>query len=104
MNGSPGYHLLRPEHTDPRRLKRERERTRELRQSAWWKAKVAAGVCHYCRQKVASSELTLDHVIPLARGGQSVKSNVVAACLACNRTKKLDTPVDQILDRLASEG
>jgi 5-methylcytosine-specific restriction protein A len=103
MVGNHGYHLLRPEHTDPRRLRRERERARELRQSAWWKAKVSQGLCHYCRQKVPSSELTLDHLVPIARGGESVKSNVVPACLACNRSKKLETPAEQILNRLAQE-
>jgi len=29
-------------------LAREKARARALRQSAWWKRRVAAGVCHYC--------------------------------------------------------
>ena len=103
MVGPAGYHLLNSEFTNPKRLKFERERARELRKTAWWRAKLSTGICHYCRQKVEASELTMDHLVPLARGGESVKANLVAACLACNRSKKLDTPVEQILDRLASE-
>ena len=28
-------------------LRREKARARELRQSAWWKRRIAAGICHY---------------------------------------------------------
>ena len=69
-------------------LKRERAKARELRQSPWWKRKRAAGVCHYCNQCVAPSELTMDHLVPLIRGGRSTKSNLVPACKACNNAKK----------------
>ena len=40
--------------------------------------------CQYCGHKFASSELSLDHVIPLSRGGNSSWENVVCACLSCN--------------------
>ena len=33
-------------------LRREKARARELRQSAWWKRRIAAGICHYCRRAV----------------------------------------------------
>lgn len=44
----------------------------------------ANGHCHYCG-KIA--KLTLDHVIPLSKGGKHSKDNVVAACLHCNCSK-----------------
>ncbi|KKN82018.1 hypothetical protein LCGC14_0312850 [marine sediment metagenome] len=44
----------------------------------------AKGRCFYCKAK---AKLTLDHVVPLSRGGQHVKENVVAACLSCNSKK-----------------
>ena len=96
-------HLLDPAHTDPKRLKKERERARELRATGWWKALVARGECHYCHGKFPPKSLTLDHVIPLARGGTSVRGNVVPACAGCNRDKKLDTPVDALFRQLETE-
>ena len=94
---------LDPAHTDPKRLKAERERARELKKTAWWAAKMASGICHYCGQKTMPSELTLDHVVPLARGGVTSKNNCVASCKACNLGKKLETPVDQLLSQIESE-
>ncbi len=43
--------------------------------------------CQYCGRKFPSSELSLDHVIPLSRGGKSSWENVVCACLPCNVKK-----------------
>lgn len=43
--------------------------------------------CQYCGELLASSELTLDHVIPRSRGGASTWENLVACCHACNRKK-----------------
>ena len=43
--------------------------------------------CQYCGHKFSSSELSLDHVIPLSRGGRSTWENVVCACLPCNVKK-----------------
>jgi len=40
--------------------------------------------CQYCGKKFSSSELSLDHVIPISRGGKSSWENVVCACLPCN--------------------
>lgn len=42
-----------------------------------------SNACAYCGE-VAS---TLDHVKPRHQGGQTVKSNLVAACLKCNQKK-----------------
>lgn len=44
----------------------------------------AHGHCHYCDKE---ARLTMDHVIPLSRGGKDSKDNVVAACLHCNTSK-----------------
>jgi 5-methylcytosine-specific restriction endonuclease McrA len=74
--------------TDDTGLRREKARARELRGTAWWKRRIAAGVCHYCRRAVGARALTLDHVIPLVRGGRSVRGNMVPACKACNTKKQ----------------
>ena len=41
--------------------------------------------CVYCG--TASGRLTLDHVIPRSRGGDSVWENVVTSCAPCNLRK-----------------
>jgi 5-methylcytosine-specific restriction endonuclease McrA len=99
MNDSDDYFILDPALSDPRRIKKEREKARELRKSQWWLERLKPGICHYCEKKFDPKSLTLDHVVPLARGGASTKGNVVPACPECNRDKKLQTPVDQILKR-----
>lgn len=96
-------HLLDPAHTDPARVKRERAKARELKQSGWWRQKIQAGLCHYCGKKFAPAELTLDHVIPIARGGGSTKANCVPACKSCNTDKKLQTPLDDAFAQLERE-
>ena len=41
--------------------------------------------CQYCGKH--SRDLTLDHVIPRSRGGQSTWENLVACCRGCNGRK-----------------
>jgi 5-methylcytosine-specific restriction endonuclease McrA len=41
--------------------------------------------CQYCGTNKPS--LTVDHVIPRSRGGESVWENIVASCAPCNRKK-----------------
>lgn len=57
--------------------------------------------CRYCGRAVLlrwpirgrpgrADDLTLDHVVPLARGGSSKRDNLVVACRACNAAKGSD--------------
>jgi 5-methylcytosine-specific restriction endonuclease McrA len=78
----------------PEVLKRERARARELRASQWWKRRIADGVCYYCRRQVGIRALSMDHLVPLGRGGRSVRGNVVPACKACNSRKQSMLPVE----------
>ncbi len=48
--------------------------------------------CQYCGLQPGSEELTLDHVTPRARGGESRWENCVLACLDCNKRKADRTP------------
>ena len=84
----------------PEHIARERARARELRASQWWKNQLATGICHYCGGKFPPGELTMDHVIPVARGGKSDRGNVVPCCKTCNQSKKFLTPAERILDSL----
>lgn len=75
-------------------IRHERSKARELRKSRWWKQKLDAGVCYYCGGKFKPIELTMDHLVPLSRGGRSVKNNLVTACKECNSRKKIELPFD----------
>jgi 5-methylcytosine-specific restriction endonuclease McrA len=48
--------------------------------------------CQYCGKPFASSELTFDHVVPVAQGGRKDWENIVSCCITCNRKKGGRTP------------
>jgi 5-methylcytosine-specific restriction endonuclease McrA len=73
---------------DDATMRRERAKARELRASQWWKRRCSTGVCHYCGKQVGAKALTMDHLVPIVRGGRSNKGNLVPACKACNDAKK----------------
>jgi hypothetical protein len=63
----------------------------ELLTSTEWLAILAEanGHCAYCGKQ--TEHLTLDHVIPLSKGGQHSANNVVPACGHCNDSKGIKT-------------
>jgi 5-methylcytosine-specific restriction endonuclease McrA len=48
--------------------------------------------CQYCQRTLPSSELTLDHVVPRSRAGETTWENLVACCHRCNNHKGGRTP------------
>lgn len=78
----------------PETVKREKEKARALRKTQWWQRQVSKGVCHYCETSCPPRELTMDHLVPLIRGGRSSRGNVVAACKTCNNKKKYLLPIE----------
>ncbi len=48
--------------------------------------------CQYCHRTLVSGELTLDHVVPRSRSGESSWENLVACCHLCNNRKGNRTP------------
>ena len=79
---------------DEEYLRRERAKARELRQSQWWKNRIAKGLCYYCGAQMSPKELTLDHIVPLVRGGTSSRGNCVPACKSCNNKKQSLLPIE----------
>lgn len=73
---------------DDDEIKREKAKARELRNSQWWKRRRSTGVCYYCGRTFKPAELTMDHIVPIGRGGKSTKGNVVPSCKECNTKKK----------------
>jgi hypothetical protein len=50
--------------------------------------------CQYCGKRFATSELSLDHVVPRSRGGVSSWANIVCCCVKCNVRKGGRTPYE----------
>lgn len=91
---------------DEEEIRREKAKAGELRKSRWWQNILAAGRCHYCGRPTPKAELTMDHVVPLTRGGRSSKGNLVACCKECNNRKKNLLPLEweEYLEKAGSAG
>ncbi len=87
-------------------IKKEKQRARQLRKTSWWRKKCASGICWYCKRRVGPEMLTMDHVVPLARGGKTTRGNLVPACKECNNRKKNLLPMEweEYLNSLEDRG
>lgn len=87
-------------------IRREKEKAKKLKRSEWWLRRINQGVCYYCKRVVGREHLTMDHVVPLSRGGKSKKGNIVPACKECNSRKKYLLPIewDVYLESLKGQG
>ncbi len=50
--------------------------------------------CQYCGVKGTAFDLSIDHILPRSRGGQTSPENLCAACTACNSRKGDRTPLE----------
>ncbi len=92
MKGTEMEHFILE--VDESDVKREREKSRELRKTRWWQNRIALGRCHYCDGLFSPEELTMDHLVPVSRGGKASRNNVVPACKECNSRKKYLLPIE----------
>jgi 5-methylcytosine-specific restriction endonuclease McrA len=109
MNALPNSKSVRNDHlenwglfVEAEDIERERRKARDLRASQWWKRQLAKRKCHYCGCESLPADLTMDHIVPLSRGGKSSKGNVVPCCKNCNNQKRQLLPMEWKLyvDRL----
>ena len=84
-------------------IRRERTKARELRKTPYYQNLFNRGICHYCGKKFPREELTLDHIVPVARGGRSTRGNLVVCCRKCNQEKGMLTPAEQLLSQAPGE-
>jgi 5-methylcytosine-specific restriction endonuclease McrA len=75
----------------PKAVKRKISRRALFARDAW--------KCQYCGSD--GGKLTLDHVIPRSRGGESIWENVVTSCAPCN-LRKGDRTLEEVGMRLHS--
>jgi len=106
MDPTPEFEQFSFAAADEDHVRREKDRGRELRRSQWWKNRLGTGRCHYCHGSFHPRELTMDHLVPISRGGRSTRSNVVPCCKTCNTRKQHLLPVEwkQYLDSLQRAG
>ena len=55
--------------------------------------KLQKGLCAICAQK---RTLTLDHIVPIARGGAHTRKNAQLLCRSCNASKGARDPIDHM--------
>lgn len=77
-----------------RELQVEKSKAKALKKSLWWQKQLSQGICYYCKGKFSRDQLTMDHIVPLIRGGKTKKGNIVAACKECNNKKKYLLPIE----------
>ena len=81
-------------------IKKEIKANKEIKDRNWWRnwsenrvdivkfKKESENICYYCGKKITSKDdLTVDHVVPVSKGGENAKDNFVISCKACNREK-----------------
>jgi 5-methylcytosine-specific restriction endonuclease McrA len=56
--------------------------------------------CQYCGDGFPTSDLTFDHVVPVAQGGRKDWENIVTCCVTCNRKKGGRTPAEAAMHLL----
>lgn len=69
------------------------------RKSPDWNRKVRAelllrdsSTCHWCKLRVKPNVATIDHLVPLSRGGTNKMKNLVLACSPCNAARGNELP------------
>ena len=63
--------------------------------------KKADGRCELCGRKILYNDMTLDHIMPLAMGGEDAESNLQCTCKACNEFKGRILP-DDFIERITN--
>lgn len=43
--------------------------------------------CRYCGERVSAENATLDHLVPISKGGSDAPENLATCCLICNAIK-----------------
>jgi len=80
-----------PNRTDlhnQRRIARVRSQSDGTVTKEQLKSILSANLCVYCDEKITEETATIDHIVPLCKGGLHSVFNLVACCSSCNASKK----------------
>lgn len=81
---------------NPHKVREQINRRRALKEAApgdvtieqfWSRCERLGWRCVYCGDPLPKSNATMDHVVPLSRGGSNGIENIVPACRPCNASK-----------------
>ncbi len=64
----------------------------DLTKEEWLEIQNRSPICPACGKFVGCENLSLDHIIPISKGGKHTKDNVQALCLQCNLKKSAKLP------------
>jgi len=59
-------------------------------------------ICRYCGDRITAETATLDHVVPVSKGGTSDPENLATCCFICNSIKSGRTYDEAAADLLAA--
>jgi len=59
--------------------------------------------CNWCHKKMKKSKASVDHIVPLFRGGAHSAYNLCWCCLSCNSSKGAKMPNSWVKDQLVLE-
>mgnify|MGYP001619946180 FL=1 len=94
--GTNIHHAKIWKHANPERHKEVNERRRSrilstadgtITKDALSKLIKTQDTCPYCGKEMGSKKKSVDHIIPLAKGGEHILSNIAICCLICNISK-----------------
>jgi len=54
-------------------------------------------ICHYCKKQLTRFSATLDHILPVSKGGDNSFDNLITACLQCNSQRTNNEVMDAII-------
>jgi 5-methylcytosine-specific restriction protein A len=91
IDGAPGGSMF---DSDDDFMQRERQKAKDLKKSRWWQNLIQKTQCYYCQLPISRELVTMDHIVPISRGGRSTPGNLVPACKNCNVQKRSLTPVE----------
>ncbi|MBC61870.1 MAG: HNH endonuclease [Zetaproteobacteria bacterium] len=81
-------------------VQKERQLAKELRKSRWWQTVCQSATCYYCGIKIPPKEVTMDHIVPISKGGKSTKGNITTSCHSCNVKKKDKTAAELLIEKI----
>ena len=55
--------------------------------------------CQYCNRRLEKGQRSIDHLVPVSRGGLDEITNYITACRSCN-SRKNATPLEQFAARI----